>query len=250
MRGSGLIPVALCLAVVGLPARADEAQEPRAVIQKAIEASGGEAKLEKNKAIRMKSKGTVHVQGMTIDFSGEFLRQLPKQSKATLEAEAGGMKLDIVMVVNGDKGWRQIQGMTTEIDKDEMERQQQALYGEWIGRLVPLLKDRGFTLSPLGEIKIDGKDAVGVKVAHKGHGDVEMFFDKKTGLLLKQQQRVKDETGKEVTQESFYRHYKDFDGFKRPEEVVIKRDGQDFLDMKISEYKLMEKVDDSEFAMP
>ena len=79
---------------------------------------------------------------------------------------------------------------------------------------------------------------------------MNLYFDTKTGLLLKSETRVKDESGQEMTQESFFTHYKEFDGLKRPAKVVIKRDGKDFLNMDVSEYKLVEKLDDGEFAMP
>jgi hypothetical protein len=231
-------------------ARAADSPDTKAIIQKALEAAGGEAKLEKHKAVTMKGKGTVNVMGMAIEFTAEFQQQPPKQSKTVIQGEAGGQKFEFVVVLNGDKGWMKVMGTTVDLEGDRLEEQKNAAYSAWVGRLVPLLREKGFKLSPLGDVTIDKKEAVGVKVSRDGQRDIDLFFDKKTGLLLKSQSRVKDESGQEFNQESFYHDYKDADGIKRPGKVVVKRDGKDYLDMAISDYKPIEKLEDSEFAKP
>ena len=51
-------------------------------------------------------------------------------------------------------------------------------------------------------MKIDGKDAVGLKVAREAHREVKLYFGKTSFLLLKSECRVKDR-GREATQEVF-----------------------------------------------
>jgi hypothetical protein len=46
------------------------------------------------------------------------------------------------------------------------------------------------------------------------------------------------------------KEYKDFEGVKRPAKMVIERDGNKFLDLEITEIKLLEKLDDNEFQKP
>ena len=97
----------------------------------------------------------------------------------------------------------------------------EASYARWAGSLVPLL-NKGFQLASLGEIKVDGKLAIGVRVSHKGHRDINLFFDKDKGLLVKSEMTVKDPMagGKEVTQETLYSDYKEVSGVKRPSNLT------------------------------
>jgi hypothetical protein len=205
------VPLSLLLGLAPV-ARADEAMDVRAVISKAIEAEGGAARLSKYKAGTLKAKGNVQAQGMSINYTGDFTIQPPGQLKYVMEAEVGGQKFAMSIVVNGDKGWTKIGDMLIDMDKDKLYESQEGLYAHLVGSLVPLLSDKGFTLAPVGDVKIDGKDAVGIRVSHKGHRDINLFFDKKTGLPLKTETQVKDDAGQEVQQETFLSDYMEDDG--------------------------------------
>jgi hypothetical protein len=113
------------------------------------------------------------------------------------------------------------------------------------------LKDKKFKLSTLGESKVNGKPAVGVKVSCKGHKDVDLYFDKKTGLLAKMEYRTVDfMTEKERTEERIIQEYQDLDGRKTAKKVLLNRDGKKYIEVEITEITQVEKLDDSEFAEP
>jgi hypothetical protein len=220
-------------------------------VDKAIQAMGRDtqAKGDKYKAATMKIKGTVHITGTPLPYTGEMAVQLPEQSRLTIDGEVMGQPFKVIVVVNGDKGWIKLKDKTMELDKDKLAEEREGNYARWVTLLTPL-KDKAFSLSPLGEVKVGKADAVGVKVSRKNHRDVNLFFDKQTHLLLKSEFRVKDDSGKEVTQEVLYSDFKDIDGVKRPQKIVIKRDGNEFLDGEMSDFKLVEKLDGSEFEKP
>jgi len=113
------------------------------------------------------------------------------------------------------------------------------------------LKER-FELSPLGEGKVGNHEAVGVRVAYKGHRDIKLFFDKKTGLQLKNERLIKDQMlgGQERTQETLHSDYKDINGFKQPMKLVIKRDGEKHLEGEVTDLQMGIKIDDAVFAKP
>jgi len=116
--------------------------------------------------------------------------------------------------------------------------------------LIPL-KDKAVNLSTLGEIKVDDRPALGVRVSSKGHRDINLYFDKETHLLVKSEMRVKVEaTGMEANQETFYGGHKEVGGIKEPMKFVIKRDGKPYLNAEVEEVRRGEKVDDSVFAKP
>jgi hypothetical protein len=96
---------------------------------------------------------------------------------------------------------------------------------------------------------VSDKPAVGVRVSAKGHKDISLFFDKESGLLVKTQKRTK-EAGVEVDEENFYSDFKEIDGVKLPMTLKILHDGKKFLDAKVTEAKLLEKLDDDVFAKP
>lgn len=253
MRRIVCVAAALALAATGA-ARADDQADLKKVIDKAIKATGGEEKLAKFHANTFKEKGKFY--GMSEEgtpFTGEFAVQHPDKMRVKIEADAGGNSFTFIQVVDGDKVWRKINDDVMEVtDKDEVAEIKEQTYVGNVARLLPLVKDNGYTLAALGEAKVGGKPAVGVRVSHKGHRDVSLYFDKDTGLLAKVESVVKDMMagGKEVTQEELFSNYKDVGGLKHPMTVLINRDGKKYVDGEISDFELKEKLDDSVFAKP
>jgi hypothetical protein len=88
-----------------------------------------------------------------------------------------------------------------------------------------------------------------VKVSRKGQRDVNLYFDKETFVLLKNDTRVKDLMGggAELTSETIYSDLKETDGVKDFRKFTIKRDGKTFIDFEFTEFKRLEKLDDSVF---
>jgi hypothetical protein len=236
--------------VVISPVHADDATAAQAIIDKAIKAQGGD-KLGKSRGITIKSKGKFFGLGQPVDFTGETSTQLPSQLRVEFAMEFNGMTFKFMQVVNGDKGWVRLNDETKDMDKDALAEAKEQLYASWVTSLLPL-REKGFTLSPLGDSKIGDQDAVGVRVSHKDRRDVSLYFDKKSGLLLKSETRGKDVQGggNEFSSESFFKDYKDFDGVKRATKLIIKRDGKDFVESEVTDYKTEKKLDDSVFAKP
>src|SRR5262249_10151362 len=140
-------------------------------------------------------------------------------------------------VVNGDKVWRKmLDGDAEEIkDKDKIAEVKEDRYVEQVRSLLPLIKDKEFKFEPLGEVKVEDKPAVGVLVKHKGHKDVNLYFDKKSGLLVKVEQTVKDEaTDKDIMQETILSDYKEIGGVKHSMKMVVNREGKKYLDGTMS----------------
>src|SRR5207249_2082431 len=103
----------------------------------------------------------------------------------------------------------------------------------------------------LGEVQVNGKPALGIKVEQKGKKDLDFYFDKSTGLLAKTQRRARDfQGGQEVTEERIVTEYQTLKGRKIAKKVEVKRDGKDFLKVEVIESELPERIDDSEFAKP
>jgi hypothetical protein len=224
--------------------RADDQADALTIIDKAIKAQGGEAKVAKFKAQTWKEKGTYYGMGDGLPFAGKYAVQFPDKFRMEIEGV-------FTIVLDGDKGWLESMGETKELTKEQLANQQRMQYIGQVSRLVTL-KDKAFKLSPLPEIKIDKDPAVGVKVSRQGQGDVLLYFDKGTGLLAKSEATVKSEEqkGKEVRQELFMSDYKEVDGLKSPTKLVVKRDGKVYIEATIADLKRAEKLEDKVFAKP
>jgi hypothetical protein len=250
MRNLGYFCSLACLLLsVDLVRGGDDDPGARALLAKAIKAAGGDDNLSKIKATTLKGRGNINIGDQKIDFTAEWIIQGMTQEKFEVDATLMGMNFKILKVINGDKGWQSINGMTADLSKDDLAAEKHGLYASHLQQLVPL-KDKAYKLAPLGEVKVKDKDAIGISVSCKDHTDVSLYFDKKTYLLLKAQTRVNDQ-GKEMDEETFFSEYKAVDGVQMPHKIIIYRDGKPFVDGDISEIRLhATRLDDSVFAKP
>ena len=250
MRTSFLLPLVV-LAFPTSPACPAGAEDgARAVIDRAIRAVGGAERIDKVKAGRTQTKGTLHRDGQTFDFTQETFYHWPDQFKGILQLEADGHKVSVTTVSNGDRAWVNLDGRTRALEDRALDEATEERHLVNVVRLTTL-KDAAFDLSSLGEVKVNGRPAVAVKVTSRGHRDVRLYFDKNTGLLVKTERRgVEPASGKEFTEEKLLSDYRDVDGLKSPRRVVINRDGTTFMEVEVTGVKYLEKLDDSVFARP
>jgi outer membrane lipoprotein-sorting protein len=235
--------------LMALPRPAAAAQDVRAVIDKALKAVGGEEKLSKYHAGQNKNKGRLELFG-GLAFTQEVSYQLPDKIKESMHLDANGQKFDIVTVYDGEKGWVSNNGVTQEMD-DRMTREvKEGVNLMRITRLIAL-KDKRYQLSPLDEVKVNDRPAVGVKVSTKDYRDVKLYFDKETGLPVKiERQTVDAMSGREFAEERIITDYQEVEGIRVPKKVVVNRDGKKFVETEVVEAKLLDKLDAGTFAKP
>src|SRR5262249_33165488 len=114
--------------------------------------------------------------------------------------------------------------------------------------LVPLT-GKEYTLSSLGELKIDGKAAVGIKATKRGAADLDVWFDKKTNLPIKAEMRFKD-SSEEATWTAYFSAYKKIDARQHFTKLKVQRDAKTVMEMERSDVKAGDKLDDDTFAKP
>lgn len=192
------------------PASAIHAEDnPRAIVDRAIQALGGEEVLRQPRAVHIKAKGILHeLDG--VKFSEEIDAQLPQRYRLTLSVDLGGMKLTIARILNGDKGWERTNDERHEVTKPDLIDMQQSAYVTHLGSLAPFVTDKNLTLTLEGEAAVQGKTCAVVKVAAKGQPDVKMYFEKSTGLPIKTEYRAKSpDTGKEELRAEVFGEYRE-----------------------------------------
>ena len=242
----------LALLLVAGPAAAalGDDKDPQAILDKAIQALGGEEKLKKAEAISWKSKGTMTFNGNEMDVKTHAISRGLTHYRRESEVESDQGTRKFVMVLGGDKGWFKFGDEPREMPEEALANQKRTVYLDVVPTLLVPLKGKDFKLEAAGETKVDDKPAVGLKVTAPDGKDFTLFFDKETGLPVKLVARVAGFQGNEFTQETTFKDYKDFDGIKKATRIVSKRDGEDFAKSEVTEFKILEKVDPKAFSEP
>ncbi len=230
--------------------RADE-KEATAILDKAIKAMGGEEKLSKIKCFTVKSKGTLTIMGNDSDFTTSATHEGLDRLRSEFNGKFGDNDFKAVAVVDGDKGWSKFGDMDMEMDAKRLKDEKRRNYLSLVSSFVIFAKGKGFKLETAGEEKVGDKPAAVLKVTGPDGQDFKLFFDKESGLLVKQVATV-PEFGPEgeFTQESMYSDYKDFDGIKRATKLELRRDGEKFLSSELVEFKVLDKVEPDTFTQP
>jgi hypothetical protein len=199
--------VAGLLVLLGAGRAPAQEAEARALVAKAVKAQGGADRFRRDLASHRKTKGVFHTDGFT--FTGESFSEPGNRRRIVLRGTANGTPATRVLVLDGNKGWISYDGATYDLDDSFLKRLERSVYADRVCGLVTLLKDKGYTLSSLGEEPIKGKPALGVRVQFEGKPDVLLYFDKKSGLLVKSSSRVTDPNrNREVNQEVYYFDYR------------------------------------------
>ena len=262
MKHKKVVAIVLALGwlAVSLPTGADEAKnteapkaEPAsasAVIDKAVEALGGKDKLAAIKVATWTSKGTLTIGGMEAPFTATLAFQGHDKRRVEFETEFGGSPLKAVAVVNGDKAWRQVNGSTEELSGDDLANEQRNGWREWTPADVLLLKSPPFKTEPAADADVNGKPAAGVKVTGPHGAPFTIYFDKSTGLPVRQVAAVTTFTGDPAEEEVNYSDYKDFGGVKKATKVETKHDGQRLLLAEVTAFKLLDAPAAGTFEKP
>jgi hypothetical protein len=222
----------------------------RAVIERAIQAHGGMQRLSQLRADRVKIKGSLFLNDKAVSFTGETWVQLPAQLKTVVQISQDNRTHTLIQVLNGEMAWVTLNGQPQKVEPAALAEMRQTLALARAVRLVPLLTDKIYDLSSLGESKVNDRVLVGVKVAIKGNKDLRLYFDKETGLLVKTAHALDDSNGKEVEQEEHYSDFQDLGGFKRPVKLVGLRKGGKIMEAELVDVKYLDAINGAEFAKP
>jgi hypothetical protein len=244
----GFVAVAVVLSTGPVASGQEDA---RAIIDKAVKAYGGADKLSKIKAMQIKGKGSIDLLG-GITYSQNVSVQLPDKFRDMMQMDVMGQQVTVTTVYDGTKGWIKVNDMETmDMDENLLGIVKDAMYVLKLGQQVFVLKDKDFEISPLGEVKVNDRPAVGIKVSSKGHKDVNMYFDKETGLMSKFEHRTRDPmSSEEIAEERIVLEYQDVDGLKTAKRILVNRDGKKFTEAEIVEIKFLDKFEDADFGKP
>jgi hypothetical protein len=207
------LAIALVPILTGTAAAQDD---PRPIIEKAVKALGGEEVLGRRGATHTRVKASfLGVPGggalPGLEMSGEMWTQ-PGSERMVMVISIGGQKMNITRCLHGGKGWTQDDGAVHDMPAAELDEAKQSNYVDDVMSLLPLLKDKQFTLKGLGKQKVDGAERVGVRVTSAGHPDVTLWFDPEAGYPKRVEYKAKSVAlNKEVASAIDFDDYKAVD---------------------------------------
>lgn len=230
----------LALGVVG-PALAQD--KPEDVVKKAIAAHGGLETLKKYPAATSAVKGKLSINNREIPITGALAFQMPGKVRMEMQVEAEGQKFTQLQVVNGDTVKQTENGKPTPLDDKVKKELKQALVIQEMLLVYPLLDAAKFTLTAEKDADLGGKPAAVLLVKSKEAGDVRLFFDRGTGLLVRMQRKGLSPAAKEVDEVTTFADFQKVSGLVLPMKSAVTHDGKPFLDLTVTEYKPLEKAD-------
>jgi hypothetical protein len=140
--------------------------------------------------------------------------------------------------------------MGNELQGADLDNLKRVVYLGVVPITVTPLKGAGFKLAAAGEEKVGDKPATVLKVTGPEGKDFTLSFDKETGLPARLVATVQGFGAEEVKQETTYSEYKELGGIKKATKVESKRDGQRYMTLTLSSFKVLDKVDPKLFTEP
>jgi photosynthetic reaction center cytochrome c subunit len=207
------------------------------VIEKYVQAVGGAAAV-RNVSSRVES-GTITFGGPA--FPVEILSKPPSRQAVIVHLPAG----DSVTVFDGLNGWlKSAVGPVRDLPRAEIEGAKLDADLQFAINLKKAFQE----LKVIRAEKISAHDSVLLFAANPSRPPVELYFDRQTGLLLRQLRFGSSPLGLNPTQID-YSDYKTFGGVQVPLHLVIARPNRT-LEIQLLHVSQNALVDDAQFAHP
>ncbi len=220
---------------------ADEtAPKAETILDHFIEVTGGKAAYEKRHS--KVSHGTVEFVGRGIRGQMTEYDEAPDKLYRTAQFEGVG---DEEEGVDGKVAWEKssMQGPRIKEGKEKDESMEEAMFNE------PLLWRQIYSeVTTAGSELVNGEDCWKVTAATKNGKTENLFFSKKTGLLLKETAVQTTQMG-EIPVETLMSDYREFGGVLEPATLRQKFAGQELL-LRINDMKVNTEIPADRFALP
>ncbi len=249
MRHTAAAFVVLTAMTFGSIARADEAADARALIEKAVQAQGGLTSVSKMQTMTRSNSGTMFLLGQQTPFRDELVVALPSKWRWNLDGTVGGRQVQMLLILNGDSAWQGPPGSVVPLPKERVNEIQEESQVLWLATLAPLLQDKDLKLGLAKDIAVDGKPAQGVRVTKGSRPEISLYFDNQTHLLVKIARRA-TEAGVAIDKEYLYSDYQPVQGVMVPKRYSEWTSGRKFVDVNSIDYKFHSSIDEKYFTKP
>lgn len=230
--------LALAWLVLGNAAHAQRNNKTKELLDKAIQAHGGEEALEKLCTATWRGRGLLYRDGKEdkpFPFFGEWNAQLPGKYRYTYSLKGLGGNLPMTTCVQDGKAWRTVitgRGVD-DLPEQAAKLEEEEAHAIYVSRLVPLLKG-GYQLTVMPVAQRDSRFIIGLKVDKPGYRSLTLFFDRTKGLLTYLDRKVLDpEKNQEVIQETSFLNFKNMGGAVMAQSITIRRGKKLFMEVEL-----------------
>jgi hypothetical protein len=224
-------------------------ETPRAIVQAAIKAHGGEANIARTLTGKVFAKVRMRAaRGAEAVVSWEETFELPRRYHRRIKGQASGKDFSMEYAITDGSGWIRRNGG----DLEDYRGEKAPLSRSWLATLalLPACLADGVELTPGSSEKVGGREAVGVRVSGEDANAV-LFFDRSSHLLLKSKKRMPNPVSrKEVEGELLYGDYKEVSGVQYPHRITASAEGEKILEVEITKVEFLKKVEDRLFDWP
>ncbi|MBL8824953.1 MAG: hypothetical protein JNJ77_20365 [Planctomycetia bacterium] len=243
--------IAVQLLLLTMPAclNAQSSAKARELVEKAIQAHGGRAALEKLLTASWKGRGLLYRDGneeKPLPFYGDWHAEKFDKYRYSYAFKGAGGNLPVTSGFLDGKGWRT---MRVNRGADDLpERLAQAMKEEahawYVSRLVPLLQS-DYQLTTLPVTQRDNRQILGLKVDRKQFKSMYLFFDKQKGYLTYIDRKVADmENQQEALVETSYLNFRKMGEATLAQSITMRQGKKMLLEIE------MEKVEPKTFFPP
>jgi len=217
-------------------------QTAKEILAKMIEAQGGKKVFESTKDITTSGSFELVQQGL----SGSMTVYKKEPDKRRLDFEVMGMV--VTQAYDGETAWQvnPQTGSTEEMAEQqatEMKRDAMPL----VSILYPEKYGLSFTLKE--KEKIEDKDYFVLEMTFPDGFKATLYIDPETYLIYKTKATIMGQMGVEVESEQFTSDYKKVDGMIMAHSITVFNDGEEFLNVTITEVSFNTGLEDSLFKM-
>lgn len=232
----------LGLFLVSLTASLGFSQTAKEILAKMIEAEGGKEVFESTKDMTISAAVELTQQGLSS--TGTLYKKEP--DKRRLDFEVMGMV--ITQAYDGKMAWW-VNPQTG--SEEEMSEQQAAEIKRESLPLVSFLypEKYGITYEYKGKEKIEDKDYFVLVMTYSDGFIVTLHVDPETYFTYKSKSKTTNEMGVEIEVEQFMSDFKKTDGMTMAHSITIFHDGEENMNITITEVKFNTGLEDSLFKM-
>lgn len=209
------------------------AQTLESVVNRAIEAQGGKARLESIQSMAMTMNGTM-MGSMTVNMD----MKIKKPNKFHMKMDMMGQNM--TMISDGNDYWMEMMGRTMDVPANQAAGNQQLTQG--FGDMLLQLQQMGAEYAGMAEFM--GESCHAVTFQPEGADQPgTMYFSDASGMMIGfAQNTAQGEAKLHITS------YQDVDGIKFPQNMVMHMNGSEMMNLSISNVQVNPAIDDSLFV--
>lgn len=245
---SGFVTIALLCSIVLIPASAQDDQtakisEGKKILEQTILASGGREILSKIKDTTVQSEMNIIPMGLTTN------RVIYTKDSEKIRVETKVMGTMTILCFDGKSGWILTPQSPTAVDMPQPvleELKKSAI--ESAARMNP--EKYGTTITYEGRESFEGKEYLVLKQTYEEGDASTIYLDPDTYIPYKMVSLLLDESIKKVETEIIFSDYRVVEEMKVPFFMHVIQSGEDYIGIKVTEYKYNTGLEDSLFERP